>query len=83
MVEYTVQEGDSLYLIAEKILGDGNRWPEIYAANAEVIGSNPDIIFPNQVLVVGTIEEEPMRLPWGLLVGLAGVGGLLYYKGVF
>lgn len=81
MVEYTVQDGDSLYLIAEKVLGDGNRWPEIYAANAQVIGSNPDVIFPGQVLTVGKIE--PMRVPWGLLVGLAGIGGLLYYKGVF
>lgn len=30
---YTVQKGDSLFLIAEKTLGDGNRWKEIYALN--------------------------------------------------
>lgn len=31
--EYTVVKGDSLWLIAAKQLGDGNRWKEIYTLN--------------------------------------------------
>jgi DNA-binding SARP family transcriptional activator len=30
---YTVQEGDSLWRIADRELGDGHRWREIFAAN--------------------------------------------------
>lgn len=48
IVEYTVVSGDSLSKIAKRILGNGNRWPEIYAQNKRVIGSNPDLIHPGQ-----------------------------------
>ncbi|HVS04510.1 MAG TPA: LysM peptidoglycan-binding domain-containing protein [Thermoanaerobaculia bacterium] len=47
---YTVQGGDSLSKIAQRVLGDGNRWREIYEANREVIGDNPDLIKPGQQL---------------------------------
>ena len=30
---YVVQEGDSLWRIADRELGDGHRWREIFAAN--------------------------------------------------
>ncbi len=30
---YTVQDGDSLFGISREVYGDGNRWPEILAAN--------------------------------------------------
>jgi hypothetical protein len=42
--------GDTLWDIARKVYGDPLRWPEIYAANVAIIGSNPDLIFPGQVL---------------------------------
>jgi len=35
--EYQVQAGDSLWMIAETQLGDGNRWPAIYEANREIL----------------------------------------------
>lgn len=38
---YTVQQGDTLVTIARSIYGDPSRWPTIYNANLEVIGSNP------------------------------------------
>lgn len=55
---YRVVAGDSLWAIACRDLGSGTnreidrRWREIYAANREVIGLNPDLIFPGQMLVI-------------------------------
>jgi len=48
---YVVKPGDTLSAIAQAQLGNGSRWPEIFALNRGVI-SNPDAIFPNQVLVL-------------------------------
>lgn len=47
---YSVKSGDSLYMIAKRQYGDGNRWKEIYEKNKSVIGSNPNLIKPGQVL---------------------------------
>jgi nucleoid-associated protein YgaU len=47
-----VASGDTLWAIAKKHLGSGNRWPEIYEANRKVIGDNPDRIKPGQVLTI-------------------------------
>jgi nucleoid-associated protein YgaU len=44
---YVIQKGDTLWAIAKKHLGDGNRYPEIFEANKEVI-LDPDKIFPGQ-----------------------------------
>jgi nucleoid-associated protein YgaU len=48
--EYVVKSGDSLSKIAKELLGDGSRWPEIYEANKDVIGDNPNLIKPGQKL---------------------------------
>jgi nucleoid-associated protein YgaU len=48
---YVVKPGDTLSGIAQQQLGNASRWPEIFALNSGVI-SNPDIIFPDQVLVL-------------------------------
>ena len=47
---YTVKPGDSLWAIAKKTLGDGGRWREIYNNNVDVIGKDPNLIRPGQVL---------------------------------
>jgi len=47
---YTVKRGDTLWGIAKRFLGDGSRWREIYNANVSVIGKNPNLIYPGQVL---------------------------------
>jgi hypothetical protein len=47
---YTVKSGDTLYAIAKKTLGDGGRWREIYNNNVDVIGKDPNLIRPGQVL---------------------------------
>lgn len=49
---YTVKAGDSLYLIAKKVLGDGSKWQAIYAKNKSTIGPNPNLIKPGQVLTL-------------------------------
>ncbi|MDR3068412.1 MAG: LysM peptidoglycan-binding domain-containing protein, partial [Cellulomonas sp.] len=61
---YTVQDGDSLWLIAENLLGDGNRWPEIAALNPEV-AEHPDLIFPGTELVMpdDAQAEPPVAAP--------------------
>ena len=48
---YTVRPGDSLSKIARRDLGDGDRWPEIFEMNRNVI-NNPNVIFPGQVLLL-------------------------------
>lgn len=47
---YTVKSGDTLWAIAKRTLGDGNRWREIYNNNTGAIGKNPNLIIPGQVL---------------------------------
>ncbi|MCY1145477.1 LysM peptidoglycan-binding domain-containing protein [Actinoplanes sp. Pm04-4] len=55
---HTVVAGDTLFGIAEAKLGDGNRWPQIYALNQALI-RDPDRIFAGQVFVL------PPREPVG------------------
>ncbi|MBF2052027.1 MAG: LysM peptidoglycan-binding domain-containing protein [Candidatus Sericytochromatia bacterium] len=47
---YTVRSGDSLWKIAERELGNGAAWPELYALNQETIGPSPDRLQPGMVL---------------------------------
>ena len=49
--EVVVRQGDSLWAIAENLLGRGNRYTVIYAANRERI-ADPNVIFPGQLLTV-------------------------------
>jgi nucleoid-associated protein YgaU len=46
---YTVVSGDTLWAIAERFYGDGNRYPDIAAASGI---SNPDLIQPGQVVTI-------------------------------
>ncbi len=48
-VFHTVVKGDTLWAIAKKTLGDGNRYMEIFEANKPML-SDPDRIYPGQVL---------------------------------
>lgn len=49
---YTVKRGDTLWGIAQRFLGNGEGYKEIYAANKGVIGSNPNLIRPGENLLV-------------------------------
>src|SRR5690625_5335688 len=48
--EHTVAPGDTLSEIAGSYSAD---WQDIYAANRDVIGADPDLIYPGTVLSVG------------------------------
>ncbi len=49
---YTVKSGDTLWDIAQKHLGAGSRWQEIYNLNKSVIGSDPAKIRAGQTFVL-------------------------------
>lgn len=48
LTTYTVKKGDTLWSIAKKFLGDGNRYKEIQKAN----GLKDTIIYPNTVIQI-------------------------------
>ncbi|MBN1317509.1 MAG: LysM peptidoglycan-binding domain-containing protein [Anaerolineales bacterium] len=48
---YKVEAGDTLSGIAEKFLGNANRWPEIFEANKDQI-QDPNMIRIGQELVI-------------------------------
>jgi len=48
-VFHTVAKGDTLWAIAKKHYGDGNKYPAIFEANKPML-SDPDKIYPGQVL---------------------------------
>ena len=49
---YIVASGDSLSKIAKNHYGDAAKWHEVYEANKDLIGSNPDLIEVGQVLTL-------------------------------
>lgn len=49
---YTVVKGDCLWNIAKKFYGNGSKYTVIYNANRSVIGGNPNLIYPGQVLTI-------------------------------
>jgi len=49
---YVVKKGDSLSKIAGVYYGNIHLWPKIYEANKTVVGKNPNLILPGQVLVI-------------------------------
>ena len=52
---YTVVKGDCLWNIAKRFYGDGSLYTVIYNANRAVIGGNPNLIYPGQVLTIPAI----------------------------
>jgi nucleoid-associated protein YgaU len=60
-----VRPGDSLWLLAARRLGThagdhdvAHYWPQIYAANRSVIGDDPSVIHPGQVLNLPAPTQE-------------------------
>lgn len=49
---YTVKSGDCLWKIAQQYYGKGSDYTKIYEANKGVVGNNPNLIYPGQVLTI-------------------------------
>ncbi len=49
---YTVVKGDCLWTIAKRFYGSGAKYTVIYNANKGIIGGNPNLIYPGQVLTI-------------------------------
>ncbi len=52
---YVVQQGDFLFSIAQRAYGDGNKFNVIYEANKDVIGPDPNVLIPGQVIFIPTL----------------------------
>lgn len=57
VIVYEVQPGDSLWGICQRAYGDPLDWPAVYAANKQKIGADPNLIYPNQVIL---LVHEPL-----------------------
>lgn len=49
---YTVAKGDNLCKIAKNLTGSSANWQAVYNQNKGVIGSNPNLLYPGQRLVI-------------------------------
>lgn len=57
--EYVIQEGDTLWDISNKFMGDSDNWPELWSLNEKI--TNPHWIYPGNkiVFVLGTELDRP------------------------
>ncbi len=58
---YMIRRGDYLSKIAKNEFGDWRKWREIYDHNRDMIGANPDLIYPYrflQLLKAATVAKE-------------------------
>lgn len=55
---YTVKQGDTLWGISGKYLYSPWQWGRLWDANRDQI-HNPDLIYPDQVLVLRHVDGEP------------------------
>ena len=56
---YLVQAGENLRQIANRLYGDPDRWTEIYEANQDLIGEDPNNLWVGLSLSVPREEETP------------------------
>jgi LysM repeat protein len=61
VVEYQVQEGDTLSALAGEYDVPGG-WNTIWETNRSVIGDDPDVIYPDQTLYIPQTEQAVARL---------------------
>lgn len=54
---YTIEKGDTLSGIAQRVYGKASHWQRIFEANRDTI-DNPDRIFPGQVITLPELERD-------------------------
>ncbi len=69
---YVVQPGDSLFLIAQKLYGDGLRWSIIARANQQVLQDNVDYLPTGTKLVIPPLPAIQASTPG--IIGLSQDG---------
>jgi hypothetical protein len=57
---YTVVKGDTLWAIAGRFYGNPLDWPALYELNRNVVGNNPNLIYPGQVLRIAQGSTTPL-----------------------
>ena len=59
IAKHTVVAGDSMSAIAQQYYGSGvkEKWMAIYEANKDVMGDNPTLIHPGQVLKIPKLDD--------------------------
>lgn len=56
VIRYKISSGDTLWSIASKYLGNGNKWYIIYGANRDII-KDPNIIMPSTLIDIPLPEK--------------------------
>ena len=59
--EYVVVAGDSLWIIADKTYGSGYNWTDVYAANKQIVGSNPSVLLVGTKLTLPKVEPKTVE----------------------
>lgn len=62
---YTVQRGDSLSIIADRLYKNAGMWTAIHSGNSSAIGENPNNIRVGMALQLRCIDGLPIGLPGG------------------
>lgn len=65
---YTTRRGDSLWKIAQQMLGDGTRYPELIDLNRDVLGDGPDFLPIGLAIRVPAIADTQAGRPAGKYV---------------
>lgn len=60
---WTVQSGDTLSGIAQAACGDAGGWQSLYAQNEQVVGGNPNLVYPGERL---RFSCDPARISTAL-----------------
>lgn len=80
MCQHVVQPGETLSGIASA--NGQSDWHELYERNQSVVGSNPNLIYPNQVLNTCSPEQEQTANDFGTGFAQEGLGGLFDIQGM-
>lgn len=56
--DYTVRSGDTLWSISEAAYGSGYNWVDVYAANKDQLGANPNRLLADTSITLPDVEPK-------------------------